>query len=98
MNTGRSGASRQALENVRSRHEALQKALRQIIEVNRLFEEMSEIVITQDPVVARVNEQSQVVQENVAQANTQLNGAIKSARAANRKKWWCLGIARQSFP
>jgi len=98
MNTSRSGASRQALENVRSRHEALQKALRQIIEVNRLFEEMSEIVITQDPVVARVNEQSQVVQENVAQANTQLNGAIKSARAANRKKWWCLGIARQSFP
>ena len=53
---------------------------------------MNALVVTQEPVVAQINEQAEVVNQNVVQANTQLDGAVKKARAARRKKWICLGI------
>jgi hypothetical protein len=81
------------MEAVESRHVAIQKIERQVIELAQLFEDMNVQVLQQEPVVTQINQQSEVVHENVNQANTQLDGAISKARAANRKKWYCLGIA-----
>ena len=56
---------------------------------------MNALVVQQDTVVQGINDQSEQVQTNVQQGNTQLDGAIKSARAARKKKWICLGIIRE---
>lgn len=53
---------------------------------------MNALVVQQEPVVAQINERVENVQQNVSQGNTQLDGAIKKARSARRKKWICLGI------
>ena len=53
---------------------------------------MNALVVQQEPVVAQINERVEGVQQNVTQGNVQLDGAIKKARAARRKKWICLGI------
>ena len=77
---------------MQGRHEAIQKIERQVIELAQLFEDMNVLVVQQEPVVAQINERVENVQQNVTQGNTQLDGAIKKARAARRKKWYCLGI------
>ena len=92
MQGNRRGQSQSALQAVQSRHDAIQKIERQIIELGQLFEDLNATVQIQEPIVAQINEQSEVVHTNVNQANTQLDGAIKKARSANRKKWICLGI------
>ena len=92
MQGNRRGQSQSALQAVQSRHEAIQKIERQLIELSQLFDDLNATVQIQEPVVAQINEQSEVVHTNVNQANTQLDGAIKKARSANRKKWICLGI------
>jgi len=93
LQSGRQQHVRSAMEAVESRHVAIQKIERQVIELAQLFEDMNVQVLQQEPVVTQINQQSEVVHENVNQANTQLDGAISKARAANRKKWYCLGIA-----
>lgn len=82
---------------MQGRHEAIQKIEQQVIELAQLFEDMNRLVVEQEPVVTQINEQSEVVHTNVNQANTQLDGAIKKAAAARRKKWYCLGIAGEFF-
>ncbi|MCJ1412177.1 Plasma membrane t-SNARE, secretory vesicle fusion [Ptychographa xylographoides] len=93
MEGERRGQAQSALQAVRGRHEAIEKIEGQIRELAALFNDMNVLVVQQEPVVTQINQQSEVVQENVNQANVQLDGAITKARAANRKKWYCLGIA-----
>lgn len=95
MSSGRQGQSRETMSAVRDRHAAIQKLEQTVIILAQLYEEVNAIVLQQEPVVAQINQQSEVVHENVNQANSQLDGAIKSARAANRKKWYCAGIVCQ---
>ena len=97
MEGERRGQAQSALQAVRGRHEAIEKIEGQIRELAALFNDMNVLVVQQEPVVTQINQQSEVVQENVNQANVQLDGAITKARAANRKKWYCLGIASKCF-
>lgn len=98
MTTNRSGASSLALAHVEARHQTLQQMLRGMMELLAAYQELNALVRQQEPVVTQINEQSEVVHQNVDQANHQLDGAVKSAKAANRKKWYCLGIAGKSLP
>ena len=97
MQSDRRGQSQSALREVQGRHLAIQKIERQVVELAQLFEDMNVLVVQQEPVVERVNQQAEAVHENVDRANTELNGAVKKARAARRKKWYCLGIIGE-FP
>ena len=92
MQSDRRGQSQSALREVQGRHLAIQKIERQVVELAQLFEDMNALVVQQEPVVERVDQQAEAVHENVDRANTELNGAVKKARAARRKKWYCLGI------
>lgn len=81
---------------VRARHEAMQNIERSMIELAQLFQDLDEIVVQQEAVVQKIDEQGMEVKDNVEQANTQINTAIDSARARNRKKWWCVVICSKS--
>ncbi|MCJ1258718.1 Plasma membrane t-SNARE, secretory vesicle fusion [Lignoscripta atroalba] len=89
----RRGQSSSALRAVESRHVAIGKIERQLVEIAELFQQMETLVDQQEAPVAQINQGAEQVQEHVQGANTQLDGAISKARSRNRKKWWCLLIA-----
>lgn len=82
---------------VKARNEAIQKMERALIELAQMFQDLDAVVIQQDAAVQNIEQQGEQVEENVAKANVQIDGAIGSARAARKKKFWCLGIASKSY-
>lgn len=68
-----------------------------MIELAQLFQDLETAVIQQEPAVAQIEQRGEEVTEHVAKANTELDGAVKKARAARRKKWYCLGIVGEYY-
>lgn len=53
---------------------------------------MEALVVQQEAAVTVIEQKGEEVVENLDKGNEQLDSGIKSARARNRKKWWCLLI------
>ena len=66
-----------------------------MIELAQLFQDMEALVVQQEPAVMNIEQKGEEVQDNVGKANVHMDGAIQKARSRNRKKWWCLLIARK---
>lgn len=96
LSSDRRGQAQSALQAVRSRHDAIQKVERDIITLAQLFQDLEQAVAIQEPAVAAIEAKGEEVNDNVAQGNVQLNQAVDKARAARRKKWYCLGIVGKS--
>ncbi|KAI9802741.1 MAG: hypothetical protein M1825_002763 [Sarcosagium campestre] len=92
MQSDRRGNAQGTYARVNERHEEIQKIERQMIELAELFQDMEALVVQQEPLVERIEEQGTVVNEDVGKANVEIAGAIEKARSRNRKKWWCLLI------
>jgi syntaxin 1B/2/3 len=92
MQSTRSGEARAAANAVESRHKEIQKIESQMIELAQLFQEMEALVVQQEAAVTVIEQKGEEVVENLDKGNEQLDSGIKSARARNRKKWWCLLI------
>lgn len=95
IQSDRRGEAQSVARNVSQRHEDIQKIERQMIELAQLFQDLEALVVQQEPAVTQIEQRGEEVTEHVAKANTELGGAVDKARAARRKKWWCLGIARK---
>jgi syntaxin 1B/2/3 len=67
-----------------------------MVELAQLFQDLDNIVVEQEPLVENIEQKGEEVHDNVVQGNVEIGGAIKSARARNRKKWWCLLICSKS--
>ena len=80
------------LGNVRARHNELQKIERSISELVELFQDLDTIVVQQDPVVARVEEQTEQTNVNLDKGTTEVDKGIEHARRTRRNKWICFGI------
>jgi syntaxin 1B/2/3 len=93
IQSDRRGEAQAVARNVSQRHEDIQKIERQMIELAQLFQDLEALVVQQEPAVAQIEQRGEEVNEHVAKANVELTGAVTKARAARRKKWWCLGIA-----
>ncbi|KIW61776.1 hypothetical protein PV05_01858 [Exophiala xenobiotica] len=93
IQSDRRGEAQTVARNVSQRHEDIQKIERQMIELAQLFQDLEALVVQQEPAVTQIEQRGEEVTEHVAKANTELDGAVKKARAARRKKWMCLGIA-----
>ncbi|KFZ23201.1 hypothetical protein V502_02320 [Pseudogymnoascus sp. VKM F-4520 (FW-2644)] len=92
LQSDRRGQSRQALSSVQNRHAAIQKIESQMMELAQLFRYMEPLVVQQEDSVTMIEQKGEEVQENLDKGTEQINLGIKSARARNRKKWYCLGI------
>jgi len=66
-----------------------------MIELAQLFTDMETMVVQQDAVIQNVEQKGEETKTHMVEANVQLKRAGDSARAARRKKWWCLLIARK---
>ena len=98
MQSDRRGQSQSALRAVQDRNAEIAKIEAGVIEISQMLEVVRNIVVEQEKPIAQIQDQSMNTQEHLSQGNTQLDGAITKARAANRKKWYCLGILSKSYP
>jgi syntaxin 1B/2/3 len=92
LSSARRDQASSILRNVKERHEAIQNIEHQIIELAQLFTDVDKIVQQQEPLVADIEQKGDEVLEDVTKGNEKVGTAIVSARARNRKKWWCLLI------
>lgn len=97
MQGNRMGNAQSVRAAVTARHEAIQKIESQMIELSQLFQQMNELVEEQEVQVADIEQKAEVVVEDVGKGNEQITTAISSAKARNRKKWYCLGLGGKLF-
>lgn len=92
MQSDRQGQAQSTRNNVRQRHEEIQKIERQMIELAELFEDMNNLVIQQEEAIADIEMKGEQVVENVDKGTEEIGVAIQSAKNTRKWKWWCLGI------
>ncbi|KAK9461536.1 t-SNARE [Lipomyces oligophaga] len=92
LNSNRRGEARAALTEVQNRHKDIQKMERTMAELLQLFKEMEEVIQLQAQDVQTVDNTTKRVEREVNKGVEETRGAVKSARAARRKKWICFGI------
>ena len=63
-----------------------------------MFQDLDALVVQQEAAVTSIEARGEEVTDHVTKANVELDGAVKKARAARKKKWICLGIAGESVP
>lgn len=90
LRSDRTNQASAVLGSVRARHAELQKVERAIQELAMLFQDLDQLVVMQDPIVMRVEEQTHMVTEDLEKGNVEMGGAVKSARNYRKYKWWCL--------
>lgn len=93
MQSGRSGQAQSVKRAVESRHAEIQKIAQQMAELAEMFNELNEHVILQETKVAAIDTAAEETKTHLDEGNQQLTTAVKSARAARKKKWICLGIS-----
>jgi hypothetical protein len=67
------------------------------MELAQLFQDLEALVVQAEPAVTQIEQKGEEVTENVGKGNTELDGAIVKARAARRKKWYCLGLVGKAY-
>lgn len=87
VNADRRGQSQSALSAVRTRHAAIQRVEQTMMELAEMFQDLDTLVQQQEVQVQEIEEKGNDVQQNIVQANQQLDTGIKSARNARRLKW-----------
>lgn len=96
INSDRRGNAQTVARDVRSRHNAIQKIERDMMELAAMFQDLDALVVQQEAAVTQIEQRGEEVTDHAAKANTELDGAVKKARSARKKKWICLGIAGKS--
>ncbi|CAN6674505.1 protein Sso2p [Trichomonascus vanleenenianus] len=92
MSTNRRGQARTALAEVQNRHREIEKIEKTMSELAQLFHDMEVLVAEQDVAITHIDEQAQEVQHDIEQGVGHTTRAVFSARAARKKKLWCLLI------
>ena len=92
MNADRRGQAQSTLANVRQRHDAIQRIETTMMELAQLFQDLDQLVVQQDPLVEHAEKKADDTRVHMESGVVELGGAVKSARAARKKKWICLGI------
>lgn len=77
---------------MRARQNEMQKIEQQIIEIAAMFQDLDTLVIQQEPIVQRAEEQTEITNQHLQKGNEQVGVANEHARRRRRLKWWCLLI------
>ena len=92
LQSDRRGNARYLAQNSRGRHKDIQKIEQNTAILAQLFLDLEALVMQQEPAVTVIEQDVNQINDHVQAANTELNAAAKKARAARRKKFYCLGI------
>jgi len=89
MNSNRYGESRAAYREVQERHADIQKIERTLTELAQLFNDMSILVEQQDDTINVIETTAASVEKDAEAGLGHTGAAVKSARAARKKRWIC---------
>lgn len=92
MQSNRQGQARAVLNEVQNRHQELLKIEQQMNELTNLIVDLDTIIVQQAPMVQQIDEHVEKTQEDLKQANTELDTAVETVRSTRKKKWICCGI------
>jgi syntaxin 1B/2/3 len=92
LKSNRTAAASSALIAVRDRHNDIQKIEKTLIEINQLFQDLSQSVTIQEPMVHDVENQVEQTYHNTQGATKKLGTAADSARRARRLRWICFWV------
>jgi len=92
LKTNRTATASTVLGAVRARHNDIQQIERTLIELNKLFEDLAEAVVIQEPMVQQAEMHTENVKKDTEAGNKQLDQGIASAKRARKMKWWCFWI------
>jgi len=98
ISSDRRGQAQTTAQSVRNRHEAIHKIEKDMMTLAEMFQDLDALVIQQEAAVTQIEQSGEKVTEHAAKANTELDGAVKKAKAARRKKFICLGIGGEFYP
>ncbi|BGP38539.1 hypothetical protein JCM10449v2_002474 [Rhodotorula kratochvilovae] len=90
--TSRQSGARAAFAEVQSRNQDLRKIEETITQLAQMMQDMATLVLEQDESVRMIETQAVQVNTDVEQGLDQTKKAVKSARAARRKRWICFII------
>lgn len=77
------------LGNVRARHNELLRIEQSITELAGLFQDLDTVIIQQEAVVERAEEQTEQTNQHLQEGNKQVDIGITHARRTRKLKWWC---------
>lgn len=89
LNSAMMEEAKSVLNQVRSRHDEIIRLSKSITELQSLFDELSDLITSQDDTVNQVSHQMSGIRAYTGTANQELYRAVKSARTARRRRW-CL--------
>lgn len=97
MQSNRQGQARAVLNEVQNRHQELLKIEAQMTELTNMIIDLDTIIVQQEPMVQQIDEHVEKTQEDLKQANVELDTAVDTARSTRKKKWICCGICGKSM-
>lgn len=92
MQGNRMGEATSTLNAVRARQQDMQKIEQTLGELVQLFQDLSVLIEQQEVQTMEISQKTEMVQEDLQQANVEIGTAVKTAASTRKKKWICLGI------
>lgn len=80
------------LGSVRARHNELLNIERSITELAELMQDLDTMIIQQEPLIERAQEQTDNAVQHLEDGNKEIDKAQESARRRRKLKWICLGL------
>lgn len=80
--------SKKTLAQMKNRLQDMQNIEKNILELNQLFLEMQDLVLEQGEVVNRIEYNVDMIEDYTAKAARNMESALDSQKAIQRKKWW----------
>ena len=77
------------LGSVRARHNELLQIEQSINELAGLFQDLDTLIVQQEAVVERAEEQTEQTNQHLQEGNKQVDIGISHARRTRKLKWWC---------
>lgn len=84
--------SRKTLGQMKNRLQDMQNIEKSILELNQIFLQMQDLVVSQSEVINRIEYNVDQIEDYTAQAARSMESAVESQKAIQKKKWYIVMI------
>lgn len=84
--------SKKTLGQMKNRLQDMQNIERSILELNQMFLQMQDLVVSQGAIINRIEYNVDQIEDYTAQASKNMESALESQKAIQKKKWYILMI------
>lgn len=84
--------SKKTLGQMKNRLQDMQNIERSILELNQMFLQMQDLIVSQGAIINRVEYNVDQIEDYTAQASKNMESALESQKAIQKKKWYIIMI------